>query len=61
MHLKTIPYLRRRYRCEVGLSDHSLDPAVTVAAVAPGAVSLLGKRVCRDVPRGTPVTWDRFG
>ena len=38
MHLKAIPYLRRRYRCEVGLSDHSLDPAVAVAAVALGAV-----------------------
>jgi pseudaminic acid synthase len=37
MHLRTVPFLRNRYGCEVGLSDHTLDSAVAVAAVSMGA------------------------
>ena len=37
MHLRTIPDLARRFGVPVGLSDHTLDLAVPVAAVALGA------------------------
>lgn len=37
MHLRAIPGLRERYGVPVGLSDHTLDLAVPVAAVALGA------------------------
>lgn len=36
-HLNTIPAMRERYQCEVGLSDHTLGIGVAVAAVALGA------------------------
>jgi pseudaminic acid synthase len=37
MHLRTIPDLVARFGVPVGLSDHTLDPATAVAAVALGA------------------------
>jgi len=37
MNLRTIPELARRFQVPVGLSDHSMDLAVPVAAVALGA------------------------
>lgn len=36
-HLATIPYLRDVFRCEVGLSDHTLGIGAAVAGVALGA------------------------
>jgi pseudaminic acid synthase len=37
MNLRTIPDLAKRFQLPTGLSDHTLDPAVPVAAVALGA------------------------
>jgi sialic acid synthase SpsE len=37
MNLMTIPYLKRIFHCPVGLSDHTLDIAVSIAAVSLGA------------------------
>jgi N-acetylneuraminate synthase len=37
MNLRTIPELSRRFDVPVGLSDHTMDSAVAVAAVALGA------------------------
>lgn len=37
MNLRTIPHMAEAFRCVTGLSDHSLDIAVPVVAVALGA------------------------
>lgn len=37
VNLRSIPYLMERYRCPVGLSDHTLGIGVAIAAVAYGA------------------------
>ncbi len=51
MNLQTIPYMSGAFRVPVGLSDHTLDVAVPVAAVALGA-SLIEKHLTlsRNVP-----------
>jgi N-acetylneuraminate synthase len=40
VNLRTIPYLRERFGCEPGLSDHTMGAGVAVAAVALGAVAV---------------------
>ena len=37
MNLRTIPYLREKFAAEIGLSDHTLGLAASLAAVALGA------------------------
>jgi pseudaminic acid synthase len=39
-NLLTIPAMRERFECEVGLSDHTIGTAVAVAAVALGATAI---------------------
>ena len=36
-HLATIPHMRELFRCEIGLSDHTMGVGVAAAAVALGA------------------------
>ncbi|HTH99145.1 MAG TPA: pseudaminic acid synthase [Stellaceae bacterium] len=38
--LVTIPYLKTRHGCEIGLSDHTMGTLVPIAAVALGAVAI---------------------
>ena len=37
MNLNTIPHLSKTFNLPVGVSDHTLEPAVSVAGVALGA------------------------
>jgi len=36
-HVRTIPHMRELFRCEIGLSDHTMGVGAAVAAVALGA------------------------
>ena len=36
-NLKTIPYLRKKFKCEVGLSDHTLGIGAALGSIALGA------------------------
>ncbi|MBN3039644.1 MAG: pseudaminic acid synthase [Candidatus Omnitrophica bacterium] len=45
MNLLTIPDLRKKFQCPVGLSDHTLSTAVAIASVVLG-VKLIEKHFC---------------
>ena len=36
-NLNNIKILKNRFKCKIGLSDHSLDSAIAISAVAAGA------------------------
>jgi len=52
-NLLTIPELARRFGCPAGLSDHTMDVAVPVAAVALGAC-IIEKHLCLRRADGGP-------
>lgn len=53
MDLAAIPFMRDRYRVQVGLSDHTLSSVASVAAVALGA-TLIEKHVIESRGDGGP-------
>jgi pseudaminic acid synthase len=53
MNLKTIPYLAKKFRTVVGLSDHTLELSVPVVAVTLGA-SIIEKHFILDRKLGGP-------
>jgi len=55
MHLRTMADMRQRFKCPVGLSDHSLGSTVAVAAVALGA-ELIEKHIKLNQDDDTPDT-----
>ncbi len=52
-NLLTIPAMSRKFNCTVGLSDHTMDLAVPVAAVTLGA-SIIEKHICLSRGDGGP-------
>ncbi len=53
MDLNAIPFMRDRWNCEIGLSDHTLDSTASIAAVALGA-SIIEKHIIARRADGGP-------
>jgi N-acetylneuraminate synthase len=53
MDLAAIPYMRERWECEVGLSDHTLDSTASIAAIALGA-TIIEKHIIAQRSDGGP-------
>ena len=53
MDLRAIPYMRERWNCEIGLSDHTLDSTASIAAVALGA-TIIEKHIITNRSDGGP-------
>jgi len=50
-NVSTIPYLREQFKCQVGLSDHTLGIGAAIAAIAFGA-RLIEKHITLDRTQG---------
>ena len=53
MDLRAITFMRDRWDCEIGLSDHTLDSTASIAAVALGA-SIIEKHIIASRSDGGP-------
>jgi N-acetylneuraminate synthase len=53
MDLRAIPFMRDRWDCEIGLSDHTLDSTASIAAVALGA-TIIEKHIIARRSDGGP-------
>ena len=53
MDLRAIPFMRDRWACEVGLSDHTLDSTASIAAIALGA-TIIEKHIIAHRSDGGP-------
>ena len=53
MDLRVIPFMRDRWACEVGLSDHTLDSTASIAAIALGA-TIIEKHIIAHRSDGGP-------
>ncbi len=53
MDLAAIPFMRDRWDCEIGLSDHTLDSTASIAAVALGA-TIIEKHIIARRSDGGP-------
>jgi len=53
MDLRAIPFMRDRWDCEIGLSDHTLDSTASIAAIALGA-TIIEKHIIADRSAGGP-------
>lgn len=53
MDLRAIPFMRDRWDCEIGLSDHTLDSTASVAAIALGA-TIIEKHIIARRSDGGP-------
>ena len=53
MDLRAIPFMRARWDCEIGLSDHTIDSTASVAAIALGA-TIIEKHIIARRSDGGP-------
>ena len=53
MDLRAIPFMRDRWDCEIGLSDHTLDSTASIVAVALGA-TIIEKHIIANRSHGGP-------
>jgi len=53
MDLAAIPFMRDRWKCQVGLSDHTLDSTASIASIALGA-SIIEKHIISSRSDGGP-------
>ena len=53
MDLHAIPFMRARWDCEIGLSDHTIDSTASVAAIALGA-TIIEKHIIANRSDGGP-------
>ena len=52
-NLNNIKILKKKFKCRVGLSDHSIDNTVAIAAASAGA-ELFEKHICTKVSKTSP-------